>query len=75
MSIPIEEVLRTLRLFPAGATTAELATRLGMRRASLGNRLSKQFLWGRNTVSREVQRVPARGGTLSAYDQFIWRTI
>lgn len=71
MSIPIDKVLSMLRTFEHGATTKQLAAKLGMRPDSLGTRLSKQFLWGKGTVDREIQKVANELGT---YEQFLWRT-
>lgn len=71
MTVSIEKVLSALRTFEHGATTKQLAAKLGMRPDSLGTRLSKQFLWGKGTVDREIQKVANELGT---YEQFLWRT-
>lgn len=68
MSVPLDEVLRTLRTFPSGATTRQLAERMGMKRANLGGRLSKAYCYGLG-VDREMQTVADSRGR---YDQFIW---
>lgn len=46
LSVPMDVVLRALRDYPAGATTAQLATRLRMKPAGLAARLGKQFMYG-----------------------------
>lgn len=69
MSVPIEEILRELRLFPNGATVRQLAERTGMKHASLGSRLSKQWVQGRGTVDRAEQTVADSRGR---HDEYVY---
>lgn len=69
MSVPMDEVLRALRGFPDGATTKQLAERMGMKQASLGSRLSKQWVQGRGTVDRVMQIVCDSRGR---YDEYVY---
>lgn len=71
MSIPIDKVLSMLRTFEHGATTKQLAAKLGMRPDSLGGRLSKSFLWGKGVLNRELRRNISQSGV--GYDFYIWR--
>lgn len=68
MSVPIEEVLRTLRLFPQGATVRQLAERLKMKPTSLSNRLGKQWMYGRG-VDRVEQTVRDSRGR---HDEYVY---
>jgi hypothetical protein len=54
MTVPIDDILRMLRNYPSGATTRELAGRLGMTPDSLGPRLSKAWMYGK--IDRDVIR-------------------
>lgn len=68
MSVPLSDVLRALRAFPAGATTAQLASRLGMQPRLVANRLGKLWMYG-GPVERDLgQRVNG------AHAQSVWRS-
>lgn len=60
-----DTVLRTLRQFPEGATTKELAQVMGIRPKSMASQLSKAFMYGLG-VDR-IQR--PRAGRC----EFVWR--
>lgn len=70
MSVPIDEILRTLRLFPNGATTKQLAERMGAKHSTIGSRLSKQWVQGRGTVDRVEQTVKDSRGR---HDEYVYR--
>lgn len=70
MSVSIDKVLSMLRTFEHGATTKQLAAKLGMKPASLASRLSKRFLYGK--LDREAQTIKDSRGR---YDEYIWRAI
>lgn len=69
MSVPIDEVLRTLRLFTQGATVRQLAEHMSMKQFSLGSRLSKQYVQGRGTVEREAREIRTATGR---HEEFVY---
>lgn len=68
MSVPISDVLRALRAFPGGATTAQLASRLGMKPSRVANRLGKLWMYG-GPVDRDMGR-----RVNGAHAQSVWRS-
>lgn len=66
LSVPMDEILRALRNYPDGVTTAHLATRLSLKPASLGNRLGKIWMYGGPVERKFGQRVNG------AHAQSIW---
>jgi len=67
--VPIDKVLSALRQFPAGATTKQLAEKLGMKQTSVSSRLGKAWMYG-GPIDREVIRPNPPGQTGR---HFVWR--
>lgn len=69
--ISIDQVVSALRSFPQGASTKELAAKLGMHQHSLGSRLSKYHLYGKH-FDREFRnmRIPGERGR---FRESVWR--
>jgi hypothetical protein len=62
--ISIDQVINALRQFPKGATSRQLAERLGMKPHSVGTRLYKQHIYGRGV---------ARTESAGPQHEYIWR--